>query len=303
MNYEEKCIIDLHIHSNNSDGAKSTEELLEEFDKLNMDIVSFTDHNNVKCYYDLANSKVKLKKEIIIIPGVELCFAYNGEVRHMLGYGIKTDIISKFIEKCSIEQKKEEKVILKNFKENCKKLNLKFDKEIQIKRGYKYEAYTLMWKSLNAYPENLIKYPIIENNSKFYWEHVNNKNSPFFIDSSTNIPNMKEIVELIHKAKGLAFLSHPFIYNRSKEDGIKFIAEAIKNKVDGIELKHYSHTDDETEFLKNIARENNLYTSGGSDHHDDYPSSSKLIIGNNNMLVKYDDIKDWLNIIDFIKYS
>ena len=303
MSYKENCLIDLHIHSTNSDGSNTTEELLMEFDRLGADIISFTDHNSVQCYYDLEDSNVRMIKELIVIPGVELCFSYNGEIRHILAYGFDIDIVNHFIQKCAVEQKEEEVVILSLLKENCKKLNLKFDDKIEIKTGYQYEAYTLMWKSLNNYKENLERYPFIESNSKFYWEHVNNKNSPFFINCSINVPSMKEIIDLIHEANGLAFLSHPFVYNESVEHVTRFLYEAITNNIDGLEYKHSSHSEEEIQFLKSFSLVNNLYTCGGSDFHEDSDIGTKLFTGFGNLAVKYTDIKDWLTVVNFINYK
>ena len=55
--------IDLHIHSNFSDGTYSTEELLTKFNELSLDIVSVTDHESIQFYKDLEKYKHLIPKK------------------------------------------------------------------------------------------------------------------------------------------------------------------------------------------------------------------------------------------------
>ena len=43
-------MIDLHIHSTNSDGTDSVVEILKKAQDLRLDYISFTDHDNCKSY-------------------------------------------------------------------------------------------------------------------------------------------------------------------------------------------------------------------------------------------------------------
>ena len=46
-------MIDLHMHTTFSDGTDSIIELLKKAEKANLEIISITDHNTVKSYYEL----------------------------------------------------------------------------------------------------------------------------------------------------------------------------------------------------------------------------------------------------------
>lgn len=46
-------MIDLHLHTNHSDGIDSVEELLENAERQKIEIISITDHNSVDAYYEL----------------------------------------------------------------------------------------------------------------------------------------------------------------------------------------------------------------------------------------------------------
>lgn len=75
--------INLHIHSNYSDGILDFDKLIEEAKTLNMKYISITDHNTILGY---KNSKYK--NDEILITGVEFDCFYKMSLLHILGYGI-----------------------------------------------------------------------------------------------------------------------------------------------------------------------------------------------------------------------
>ena len=46
-------MIDLHIHTNYSDGTDTVEELLKKAEKINLQYISITDHDNCNAYKEL----------------------------------------------------------------------------------------------------------------------------------------------------------------------------------------------------------------------------------------------------------
>jgi len=79
--------IDLHIHSNYSDGVLSVFQIIDEAVKNKVQIISITDHDSIKGYskklFDYAKGK-----NITLIPGVEISTKYQGFGVHILGYNI-----------------------------------------------------------------------------------------------------------------------------------------------------------------------------------------------------------------------
>lgn len=92
-------IIDLHIHSVNSDGTFTTQELLDMLHKKHANIISFTDHDSVGCYKDIVERKAIPYDNMIILPGVELSYCVDGELRDMLGYGFSVSKMWNALEK------------------------------------------------------------------------------------------------------------------------------------------------------------------------------------------------------------
>ena len=112
--------VNLHIHSNFSDGKEDFDKLVEQAKKLNMKYIAITDHNCV-----LGHKQTKYKNDEILIKGVEFDCFYKMSLLHILGYGIdvENEKINALCAKNEKEQNKEdkpnnEKEDSKNSKEN-----------------------------------------------------------------------------------------------------------------------------------------------------------------------------------------
>ena len=51
-------MIDLHMHTTNSDGTDTTLEVIDKCEKLKLEYISITDHDTCKSYSDIKNSKI-----------------------------------------------------------------------------------------------------------------------------------------------------------------------------------------------------------------------------------------------------
>lgn len=52
-------MIDLHMHTKYSDGTDDIIEFLKKAQKSNLEVISITDHNTVKAYYELEKLNIK----------------------------------------------------------------------------------------------------------------------------------------------------------------------------------------------------------------------------------------------------
>ena len=94
--------INLHIHSNYSDGSEDFDVLVEQAKKLNMKYIAITDHNCI-----LGHKNTKYKNDSILIKGVEFDCIYKMSLLHILGYGI--DIENEKINSLCAKNEKEQK--------------------------------------------------------------------------------------------------------------------------------------------------------------------------------------------------
>ena len=78
--------VDLHIHTDFSDGKMTPCEVMAQVNQKALRLFSVTDHNTIDAYLSS-----NILKEDTIIPGVEFDCFYHGNVIHILGYGIDID--------------------------------------------------------------------------------------------------------------------------------------------------------------------------------------------------------------------
>ena len=92
--------VNLHIHSNFSDGKLSPQELIEDAKKKNYKLIAISDHNTVEAY-----KQTNVLNEKIVLTAIEFDCWYKGILIHILGYGI--DVNSKELTKICAKTKKE----------------------------------------------------------------------------------------------------------------------------------------------------------------------------------------------------
>ena len=146
-------MIDLHTHTNHSDGELTTIELLKEAEKNKIEILSITDHNNITAYDDLESISLKDYFSGQIIIGCELEFTKDGRLFDMLGYGFNKDLLKN----TSIIK---EGMVHATIEGETKKLNQL--KEISQKLGIHYSANLLIdspnHMANDVFLDDIIKY-------------------------------------------------------------------------------------------------------------------------------------------------
>ena len=127
----------------------------------------------------------------------------------------------------------------------------------------------------------------------FLRKEITNPNSEYFLNRVGTFRKAKEVVDIIHKAGGKAFLAHPFEYRL--EDTIKFMDDLRQDaEIDGIECYHPSSVDDnKKDILVEYAIKNNLYISGGSDYHGKTKPDIEVGVGRRNLNISK-NILNWL---------
>ncbi len=287
-------MIDLHIHSIYSDGSKTIEEILKICEEKKIEYISITDHNTVKQYYDeaLQNKNIFSGK---VIKGVELNAVFQDKNIEILGYNITPDIIKKWCKNYYSEEKlkKQQEICYKRLLNICDKQNLIYDKtKIEKTKETGYIEISI-YNELMRHKENYkILGEFTESLSVFFRKGLANPKSKYFVNRIEFRPKYEEVIDIIHKSGGKAFLAHPFEYKF--KNTISFIDELRKEKeLDGIECFHPSANQEQRNILVQYAKSHNLYISGGSDYHGDSKPDIKIGIGRGNLEVSK-EILEWI---------
>ena len=292
--------IDLHMHTQYSDGEYTVETVLRKCEEAGLSIISITDHDSVEAYKEIEkNSKIREIFSGRIIEGTELSFNKDGHLFDVLGYGIDYKKMQKILDNRMNEsaRKKKQEILLEEFKEVCRKKGIKFDNSIKTNKGTKSEAFNLLFEDISnfeKYPENqiFIKYISKTNIAVFYKEFFSNPNSDFFVNEARFLPSLKESIDIIHECGGKAFLAHSFAYGL--QDTISFINYAINEGIDGIEQYYSTFTNEQENIIKELAEKKSLLISGGTDFHGpNIKPGIDLGIGKGNMKIPESIILDW----------
>lgn len=293
-------MIDLHTHTNHSDGTDSVKELLENAERKNIEILSITDHDSVDAYYELEqNPDLRKLYNGKIIVGSELKTFYDGVSIEILAYGV--DYKKLRIHKTDAQKMQSE--ILEKYVKIANELGLKYDEnEMYIDRenpSKQWGSYVFATEVLRHSENNKILESIGEfNPTSFFRVHQSNRESLFYYDESSSSIDINETISRIHEAGGLAFLAHGFIY--PFKDKAKTIEKILTTTdIDGMECIYPLFSEEERKIAFKLCKKYNKYMSGGSDYHAKNKPDIFLGTGkNNNINVEYELIKNWVEKIE-----
>jgi len=286
-------MIDLHIHSNCSDGSDDYKTILMKAERIGLEGVSITDHDNCKVYEMMEKDNIKKYYSGEIIIGVELQAYVKGFSIELLGYCVDYKKINKEVEGLYLPFEQINKTELERLYNKCTQVGMKFEGDIL--KDYKCSGYYYATEYLhNEMRKNMYNKQFVpdeeswEKESVFHKRHTTNINSKFYIDESDLIPSANKVIDIIKRAGGLVFIPHIYQY---EENAIKLLEELTNNyDIDGIECYYSTFTEEQTQYLLDFCRNRNKYISGGTDYHGSKRPSIEL----GAMNIKYDLIKKWI---------
>lgn len=290
-------MIDIHMHTVYSDGDKTVEEVLKMCEEKKLEYISITDHDTCKQYEDEAiiNNNIFTGK---IIKGTELHAKFQNKNIEILGYGIDTDVMNEWLQKYYSDEKlREQQVIFsQRLMDIFDKHGIIYDKT-KFKKPEKptdYVEQPMYWEILKNDKNREILGEFADSFTLFFRKGLANPNSSYFMNHIEFKPTAKEVVDIIHKSGGKAFLAHPFEYKF--DDTMKFVENLRKEaELDGIECFHPSSVDDDKkDILVKYVRENGLYISGGSDFHGSPKPDLQIGVGRGNISIPKEIIEEWI---------
>ena len=262
-------IIDLHIHTNISDGALSPKEVIDEAEKNGVSVISITDHDTIDSYTPELFSYAE-SKNIKLICGVEISSKNEKAGIHVLGYNF--DLNNKELKETLFGIRNSRHEYLHNV---AKKLN-ELGYLVNVEKLDKIDSVTKAHIALDIVENEknkeklMLDFGHIPSKGEFI-ETTMNENCPAYVEKRTLTP--KEAAETIRKTGGKVVLAHPVAYvhedNFTDEDILKLVKEM---KPDGIEANYlFIDTNgkiiDETDKWNKFAEENKLFVTVGTDFH------------------------------------
>lgn len=253
--------IDLHVHSNKSDGSKTPSELVYMAMQKGLSAFALTDHDTVDgidealaCADLLRTNNSELVPEVI--PGIELSTEYQGKDIHMVGLYI--DHHSSAFQ-----------THLKHFVDSRIERNRKMCARLaEAGIDISYE------KLLSEFPDSvltrahyavyLVKHGYSLSKEDAFSQYLGD-HTKYFVPREKITPEMG--VELILEAGGIPILAHPILYRMSDSRLDDLVARLKKSGLAGIEAIYATYTLAEERQIRKLADKYDLCISGGSDYH------------------------------------
>ena len=295
-------MIDLHMHTNHSDGTDSVQELLKNAENKKLEIISITDHDGVGAYFELeTNPELRKLFSGKIIVGSELKSCFDKIPIEILAYGVDY----KTLKNDNVDMVEMQNEILERLKSIANSIGLKYDEEntyIDRKDPSRQFAGFVLGTELLKHDENKGIISRIGGfiPTTFFRVHQSNKESIFYIDESNYYMDIQNTIRNIHEAGGLAFLAHCYEYPFKKHE--ETIEEIFRTTdIDGIEAIYPTFSEEQRKNVINLARKYNKYVSGGTDYHAKNKPYIDLGTGiENNMCIEQSLIKDWVDKVKMI---
>ncbi len=246
-------MIDLHSHTDESDGSFSPSELIAEAARSGVRVLGITDHDTFAGYEEAIGPAREAGIELVC--GIELSTKLNGQSVHLLGY----------FPRPSGEG-------LGNFREWVRELQaFRRDRNIRLVERLREFGFDITLEEAEARGRGMTGRPhfaqiMVEKG------YVSNFRQAFddYLDESAKgyvyrrEPAVAEAVQRIRAAGGIASLAHPVRVNGDLPSLLPGLCEAGLN---ALEAYHSDHDPAETERYLAMARKYGLLVTGGSDFH------------------------------------
>ena len=251
--------IDLHVHSNYSDGTLSPTQIVSLAIEKNLVAFALTDHDTVDGV-DEAIAAAKAASlnghSITVIPGTELSASYKGKDIHILGLGLdyQNPLLLKKLKEAAKERDQRNYKMCKNLQ--AAGIPITVDKmradckDAVLTRAH-FAKFILNEGFVSSMKEAFNKYL--------------DSSTPYYVNREYLSP--KEAIELITQAGGVAVLAHPLLYKLAPLELKTLIKELKTYGLKGIEAIYSNNVNNDEAYLKSLAREFDLFITGGSDFH------------------------------------
>lgn len=252
-------MIDLHTHSDKSDGSLSPSALIDHAAEKGLSAIALTDHDTTDGLDEaIARGKeICASAKIEVIPGIEFSTEYEKKDVHIVGLYIdhKDPAFQKYLQDFVASR------INRNIK-MCNKLRDEAGIDISLEKLQKEFPGAVITRA--HYARYLLSHGYIKNLSEAFERYIGD-NCKYFIPREKVTP--LQAVQLILKAKGIPVLAHPILYHFSRERLDRLTSSLKEAGLIGIEAIYSTYEPAEERQIRELARKYDLCISGGSDFH------------------------------------
>lgn len=246
--------VDLHTHTDRSDGTFAPAELVRLAAARGLDVVAVTDHDTTEGLEEAI--AVGSEAGIEVVPGVELSAEHEGRSIHVLCYWM--DVANAGLQE-ELRRLRDER--FRRGERMVGKLRdlglpIEFERVREIARGDNvvrpHIAQAMVEAGLVATEEEAFDLWIGDGRPGHVAKHA--------------LPPL-DAVELILRAGGVCALAHPGMWGNETSVPDELIEAMARSGMGGLEVDHTDHTPEQRERYRELAVRLDLVPTGGSDCH------------------------------------
>lgn len=281
-------MVDLHTHSNKSDGSMSPTELIIHAKKSGVSILALTDHDTTEGIEEALRTGDRYG--IKVVPGVEISTVADTDTSseiHILGYFNNNNYkcIEGMLKKIRLNRDIRNPLIIKKLQGLGIDITLdevlsKVDKGIT---GRVHIAKTLVEK---GYTNSI---------AKAFEMYLKEGSSAYVARKKLHI---SEGIKEILRCGGVPVLAHPVLLRYDFKELEKLIIELRSFGLMGIEAIYTDNSPEQTTKYMSIAEKYSLIITGGSDYHGTNKPDTKIGMGNGNLFIGDDIYKTLAEILN-----
>jgi predicted metal-dependent phosphoesterase TrpH len=247
-------LIDLHTHTDESDGTYTPAELVAAAVSLKLEALGITDHDTL-AGYDAAEPLAR-EAGLDLVCGIELSTKLRGRSVHLLGYFLDAPPKQAFRDWLHEMQRSRRD---RNIRLAAKLRSMGFDISL--------EEVEARGKSLAGRPhfaQVMVEKGYVENTRQAFDDYLD-ESAKAYVDRQE--PQFGEAVRRILDGGGLPSLPHPVRVPKNGEAFEDMIGDMVNAGLRGLEVYHSDHDRDDERFFTQQAERHNLAITGGSDFH------------------------------------
>jgi predicted metal-dependent phosphoesterase TrpH len=256
-------VIDLHAHTNHSDGKDTPTELVQNAAKVGIEILAITDHDTVSGWDEAITAAQS--HGLGLIPGIEVSTravtpSGHGVSVHMLAYLPDPNNQALIT---ALNRTKESRMV--RAREMVARLSKDYPIDFELVLSQLPQGSTI---GRPAIADALVEAGIVPTRSDAFTS-ILHRSSPYYV-SEKSLDTI-EAITLIRQAGGVSVMAHPLIDfppGAKREDLPRAHFETlIEAGLNGLEVDHRAVPNVAKVWLRDLALKHNLIVTGSSDYH------------------------------------
>lgn len=246
-------IVDLHCHSNASDGALSPDVLVRRAVERGVDTLAITDHDTIDAYAKLRAAELPA---IRLIPGIEFSARWRQMTVHIVGLDIDLDsatLAAAIRQQKAARRKRAAEIsarLAKRGIEDALEGALSFAGEASIGRPH--------------FAAHLVARSYVRSTREAFRKYLGAGKAG---DVKQHWPEMRDVIDWIRSADGIAVLAHPAKYKLTNVRLVELTDAFQAEGGQAIEVISGQQSIDVTRRLAKLCTDRGLLASCGSDFH------------------------------------